>query len=576
MELAENFSDMEDEPFVDSGSDYIQSSSGASSDECSGPSTNKKKERKNAAKFKLNENLHSPESSSTSEGSSPDSSEDNDNLAASNMPIVVLDQWRIVDNNFVPRLRIPNEKPTTVLAKLDRSSSELEVFFKLFPKSLFLWIAEKTNERLEILQDKKKRPIQKTDQYEIMVVLGCFFVMSYNKVPAQRHYWSTNTSLGNTTIKKAISRNRFQLLSSKLYFNSPKKPDGSHKIYYIEEVLSCFKQTFPAARSESTFQSIDEAMSKFKGRSSLKQYLPLKPVKRGVKSWVRCDSKTGYTYDLNIYSGRDEDRNQNSTLGEDVVLKLASTIRDTDVSLCFDRFFTSTKLINTLPFAATGTAIITRKNMPKFVTDKKRERGESQFRCNQYGTCAVSWKDTKDVTVLSNCHTDETTVVKRKAKDGTRTEIPCPSMIEFYNKYMGGVDLSDQLVGLYDMDRKTRKWWKRVFYRLLMTAAVNSYIIFTELKGRENKRSFLDYLVPLAESLIAYGRQHAKVVRRRQYGRPSLNSRLMNIGDHLPVEGPSRRRCHRCTKRKQEKRTKTICAACNVPLCKHCFTAYHT
>lgn len=72
-------------------------------------------------------------------------------------------------------------------------------------------------------------------------------------------------------------------------------------------------------------------------------------------------------------------------------------------------------------------------------------------------------------------------------------------MVEFYNKYTGGVDLSDQLVGLYDMDR--------VFYRLLMTAVVNFWIMFTDHRGRENnKKRFLDYLVPLAESLISYGR----------------------------------------------------------------------
>ena len=36
--------------------------------------------------------------------------------------------------------------------------------------------------------------------------------------------------------------------------------------------------------------SIDEAMIKFKGRSSLKQYVSLKPIKRGIKAWVRADA----------------------------------------------------------------------------------------------------------------------------------------------------------------------------------------------------------------------------------------------------------------------------------------------
>lgn len=68
--------------------------------------------------------------------------------------------------------------------------------------------------------------------------------------------------------------------------------------------MNCLKKTFINGRSESIHQSIDESMTKFKGRSVLKQYLPLKPIKRGIKIWQRCDSLTGYVYDMNIYSGK--------------------------------------------------------------------------------------------------------------------------------------------------------------------------------------------------------------------------------------------------------------------------------
>ena len=50
--------------------------------------------------------------------------------------------------------------------------------------------------------------------------------------------------------------------------------------------------------------SIDEAMIPFKGRSSLKQYLPMKPVKRGIKVWVRADANTGYVSAFNVYAGK--------------------------------------------------------------------------------------------------------------------------------------------------------------------------------------------------------------------------------------------------------------------------------
>ena len=43
---------------------------------------------------------------------------------------------------------------------------------------------------------------------------------------------------------------------------------------------------------------------KFQGRSFLKQYMPKKPVKRGIKVWVLGDSETGYFSKLDIYCGK--------------------------------------------------------------------------------------------------------------------------------------------------------------------------------------------------------------------------------------------------------------------------------
>ena len=50
--------------------------------------------------------------------------------------------------------------------------------------------------------------------------------------------------------------------------------------------------------------SIDEAMIAFKRRSSMKQYVPKKPIKRGFKAWVRVDAVTGYVCEFDIYTGK--------------------------------------------------------------------------------------------------------------------------------------------------------------------------------------------------------------------------------------------------------------------------------
>ena len=54
--------------------------------------------------------------------------------------------------------------------------------------------------------------------------------------------------------------------------------------------------------------SIDEAMIRYKGRSSMKQYMPKKPIKRGFKVWMRADAINGFVSDLDIYTGKKGDR----------------------------------------------------------------------------------------------------------------------------------------------------------------------------------------------------------------------------------------------------------------------------
>jgi len=96
---------------------------------------------------------------------------------------------------------------------------------------------------------------------------------------------------------------------------------------------------------------------------------------------------------------------------------------------------------------------------------------------------------------------------------------------------MGEVDLSDQKGSVYDCSRKSTKWWKTVFYKLLMSSVVNAWILYNEVN--ENKTRLLLFLVPLAEQMMAVGKENCGVKRRRNSGRPSkIAKTLINVGDH--------------------------------------------
>lgn len=225
-------------------------------------------------------------------------------------------QWESVPSTFSPRMTIPTYKEPQIF-DCDEDTTIMDIFLKLFPKSLFIWIADCTNERLQIVSEKKGKEIKATNSDEIMVVIGCLLVMSFNRVPHMWMYWSKNKSVRNDTIATAISRDRFMLLHSKLYFNHPSKPSGTDKTYYTNELISCLIYTFNRYRTEATHQSIDEFMVKFKGRTQMKQYMPIKPTKVGMKGFCRADADTGYVYYFYIYQGQEKQPSE-GTLGERV------------------------------------------------------------------------------------------------------------------------------------------------------------------------------------------------------------------------------------------------------------------
>ncbi|KAF2348568.1 PiggyBac transposable element-derived protein [Trinorchestia longiramus] len=276
-----------------------------------------------------------------------------------------------------------------------------------------------------------------------------------------------------------MSRNRFEFILSKLYFNDPEKPEDNTKTYYTSELVSCLKNSYQKAREDSLFQSIDESMVKFKGRSSMKQYMPMKNTKRGIKLWVRNCAETGYVYDFDIDSGK-ADEDSGKLLGEKVVWKLCDSLRNPDVTIAFDRFFTNVNLMDTFPYPAVGTCILNRKNKPKF--EGKIAKGKSNFLVNQKKTLASRWMDSKEILVLSNCNKDTVSNISRKQKDGTKANVPCPDSVALCNRIMGGVDLSDQKGKLYDFNRKSMKWWKKVFYRLLLLTVINAWFLCCKTK----------------------------------------------------------------------------------------------
>ena len=75
-----------------------------------------------------------------------------------------------------------------------------------------------------------------------------------------------------------------------------------------------------------------------------------------------------------------------------------------------------------------------------------------------------------------------TTDVKRKVKGPDSkwesNSVKQPICIHRYNKFMNGVDRSDQYLAKYNLLRKCLRWWKTLFFHMIDISLVNGSILF--------------------------------------------------------------------------------------------------
>ena len=128
--------------------------------------------------------------------------------------------------------------------------------------------------------------------------MGFSILMGINVLSALDDYWQQDNTLRYASVVDRISRDRLWDISRYLHFvdDGTLQPRGSpdhNRLGKIWPLLSYIDPQCTQLYNPHKEVAVDEAMIKFQGRSSLKQYIPLKPVKRGIKMWVLGDSHYG-------------------------------------------------------------------------------------------------------------------------------------------------------------------------------------------------------------------------------------------------------------------------------------------
>jgi len=179
-----------------------------------------------------------------------------------------------------------------------------------------------------------------------------------------------------------MPRNRFSLLLDYIHLNvkreMPKKGEGYDKLYKIRSLLEMLSITYLKSYRPTKMQAIDKSMIRFKGRPSIKQYMPLKPIKRGYKVWIRANSNS-YISQFEIYT--EIGQTTEKCLGSRVFKTLTTDFFGKFHELYFDNYFTSLPVMHYLRMNgvyACGTVRKHRVNCPA-ISRMRRQCPEGSF-----------------------------------------------------------------------------------------------------------------------------------------------------------------------------------------------------
>jgi len=482
-----------------------------------------------------------------------------------------------------PGARLPDEFDVVTATPID-------YFFLLFKPFMFADVVRHTNSYAQWSMDQAGRDDPRwtdTTEAEMRAYIGMHINMGINPLPATHMYWSSNPNIGNEGMKRTMTANRFQKLTQYIHVadraSEPAKdaPDFD-ALYKLRPVIDHVSATFQEMYTPSEFVSVDEAMIPYTGRKKIKQFMNNKPVKKGIKVWMCCDSTNAYCHKFDVYLGK-QARTEHG-LGYRVVKDMTSELRGSNRQVFFDNFFTSVQLVESLQqedsLYSCGTVRTNRIGFPAELKKPRDLRQRGQMRVLQKGDTplvASVWKDCSYVHTLSTLP-DSTKVVPGQRQRGAEVvPVEMPHPVAQYNRYMGGVDLHDQYRMCYEVGRNSHKWWKYLFFFMLNCCVVNSFLLYKAVSRRRTSKkryAHLDYREELVSELIA-GYTSRK--------RPSSAMKPKRVGnENVPAHSLERlpwkkRRCVQCVSRGERKESVFGCAMCGVNLCKKgCHAQFHS
>ena len=223
---------------------------------------------------------------------------------------------------------------------------------------------------------------------ELQAWIGISMLMGVKPLPNHRAYWRSSVPfLHCPVISSCMSRSRFERITACLHIVDDRllptnRGDANHdKLGKVRWLLQEVRRKCQENWNLGQMVTVDEMMVRYKGRyCPIRQYMPNKPCKWGIKVWCVADASRKYVYDFEVYTGASVRESLVSAMpgeaktGYEVVMNLMESLHGRGHMVFIDNFFTSVKLLIDMLARgtfATGTVRSNRKGLPPALSDKK-------------------------------------------------------------------------------------------------------------------------------------------------------------------------------------------------------------
>jgi hypothetical protein len=313
-------------------------------------------------------------------------------------------------------------------------------------------------------------------------------------------------------------------------------------------------------------------MVSFRGRSSIKQFVPGNPHPHGYKIWVLASQN--YMLQFQLYEGK-------AAAGpsiHDMVMQLTRHYYNNDHVLYIDTLFTSPTLLASLfnvGIRVCGTVKRNRIGMASAAALPPAQlsalpRG-AHIQMQRNGVTLCAWRDKRLILLLYNStDPNQVTSLQRWSEQGDIYQLGCPQAIRDYFHHARAVDVINQLHYSYLPGRKSRRCWTRLVWWLIDICILNAYRLW---QVQHPEESHLTFRTQLSHELMECLPQER---RPQRAGHPPPAGASL-AKDHYSYLSDVRGDCVQCSHQPEHRvTTRYICTKCDVHLCcGACFSIYH-